>query len=959
MPSSTITLKSLKIEGFLSYKNPVEVEFREGVTVIVGENGSGKTSLVEAIYFALTGEYPRGSKDETINYGSRRMRVELTLDTPSGEIKIIREREKGFSKNIDIVELNGKKVAYGTEETKTYIASIMLGRRTGDKNLINDFKNLLETTIIRQGQIIVLTNLLESNRWSEKKKFIDRILGLDSYEKAYDGMRDLTREVKFTHIDMTRSFSVKREDIKELRRTMMLLKDNLKKKETELKETEEKQASIEEELRKTEAELEKLKARIKRLEEKLLELEDKSEKYMSKKGSLEQLKSQEIRIKQEIQKLEQEKEEVRGRLERIKPVASLTEKLTRILREEEELNELRILLSEAERFCNKVLDCLNTLKKLKINEKYLIENKEELLNNLRRAEHIIKSIKYNNDKLTRLKKTLETKLSSVLEKIRQENLLPREEIAAKSLENIIAALKRRVEELKADIENKKYSISEVRTKIENLEDSISKLEKAESRCPVCGASLTIERKSALITNYRETLEQLKHERERLMKELNEKNRVMSAIEELIENNLRSLEKTLYVIKDLESEIAEDTERLKKILPFTIEEATIREAENTLLELDKYFELLNRAIINLRNKTSTFRYGLEQYFKLEENVKKTDLRKMLLNIQSALHDVENKLKELCTEKDKLAREARTDVFRKALYLARNPQRAEEFVNEVKQLENEFVAKEKQLGKLYEEKERIISLKQQVEFEIEQLGYDPEEHKKLKEEFDELKKEEVDLVQKKTSLTEKLAFYKQEIEKIRNDIDKIKEDIKRLKEVHEELTILNYIREELYHRDKLPRDLRTHAIRLLELELNNIIQLFELTYNEARVNDDIDITLVGPSGQTPLSMASGGEKIVFTISFILALQRVLQIMKGEGRSIGFLILDEPTIFLDETRKNKLIDVITRFRGGTVLPQLIIVTHDEDLKEASDQIYLVRKTSTGSIVKEETVEAVPIAT
>ena len=67
----------LKISGFLSYRDPVEVDFSTfQLACISGQNGAGKSSLLDAITWSLFGQARK--RDETlINTASEAAEVAL------------------------------------------------------------------------------------------------------------------------------------------------------------------------------------------------------------------------------------------------------------------------------------------------------------------------------------------------------------------------------------------------------------------------------------------------------------------------------------------------------------------------------------------------------------------------------------------------------------------------------------------------------------------------------------------------------------------------------------------------------------------------------------------------------------------------------------------------------------------------------------------------------------------
>lgn len=95
---------------------------------------------------------------------------------------------------------------------------------------------------------------------------------------------------------------------------------------------------------------------------------------------------------------------------------------------------------------------------------------------------------------------------------------------------------------------------------------------------------------------------------------------------------------------------------------------------------------------------------------------------------------------------------------------------------------------------------------------------------------------------------------------------------------------------------------------------------------------------------LGFLSGGERIALGLAFRLALSLYLA---GE---ISLLILDEPTPYLDEERRRRLVDIMQRYLRK--IPQVIVVSHDEELKDAADRVIRVSLENGVSVVREAEV-------
>src|SRR3954463_9249130 len=59
----------------------------DGIVIVHGSNGAGKTNLLEALYFGLTGRSFRTAHDrDMIRFDENGARVELDLGTPAGRL---------------------------------------------------------------------------------------------------------------------------------------------------------------------------------------------------------------------------------------------------------------------------------------------------------------------------------------------------------------------------------------------------------------------------------------------------------------------------------------------------------------------------------------------------------------------------------------------------------------------------------------------------------------------------------------------------------------------------------------------------------------------------------------------------------------------------------------------------------------------------------------------------------
>jgi len=127
-----VNLRAIKLRGFKSFPDPVEVRLEPGVAVVVGPNGSGKSNVADAIVWAAGSLAPselRAEKPDDVLFaggggrpGEDFCEVELLFDNPDGdgplpysELSVARRLHRGGEgqyllnrtavRRIDLVEL--------------------------------------------------------------------------------------------------------------------------------------------------------------------------------------------------------------------------------------------------------------------------------------------------------------------------------------------------------------------------------------------------------------------------------------------------------------------------------------------------------------------------------------------------------------------------------------------------------------------------------------------------------------------------------------------------------------------------------------------------------------------------------------------------------------------------------------------------------------------------------------
>jgi exonuclease SbcC len=109
----------------------------------------------------------------------------------------------------------------------------------------------------------------------------------------------------------------------------------------------------------------------------------------------------------------------------------------------------------------------------------------------------------------------------------------------------------------------------------------------------------------------------------------------------------------------------------------------------------------------------------------------------------------------------------------------------------------------------------------------------------------------------------------------------------------------------------------------------------------LRDALDVIVTTGVGERPYESFSGGEQTRLAIALRVALARLLATRRGAD--CRMLVVDEPD-YLDTDGRARLVDVLRELEQTGVFDQVVLVSHESDLRDAFDQVIEVERGSDG---------------
>ena len=183
-------LKKIILNNIRSYKQE-EIEFKKGSTLLSGDIGSGKTSVLLAIEFALFGLQPGQKGAFLLRNGEEEGKVVMDFEIDGRDISIERtlKRGKTVSQDYAAITIDKAKTEMAVTELKNKVLELLNYPKefTKKQNLL--YKFTVYTPQEEMKQIILQDSDTRMNT-------LRHVFGIDKYKRILENVSILTQKLR-------------------------------------------------------------------------------------------------------------------------------------------------------------------------------------------------------------------------------------------------------------------------------------------------------------------------------------------------------------------------------------------------------------------------------------------------------------------------------------------------------------------------------------------------------------------------------------------------------------------------------------------------------------------------------------------------------------------------------------------------------------------------------------------
>jgi exonuclease SbcC len=879
-----VHITKLELENIKSYEHAI-FEFEPGTTAIMGENGAGKTTIIEAVAWTLF-DLLDYKKDDFLRRGSKRGVVRIEFESGLDERRYVVQRDTRTAYFVYDTQLNTR-IADKKEEVTRFLWQ-HLGVEPG-----TDLESLFRRAIgVPQGTFTAV--FLETA--TERKKAFDKLLKVEEYRI---GAMKLGMTSKFVQSEL---FEVEKQIARaegELSNREVLQK--------ELKEQTERSKDFNKEAKKAKKELAAHTSALKRLEK-------GKKKFESLNSSLDSSVQKQKTFELVKQQTDQQLAQARTASEMVRKTKADHEKHLAVLGMLKELERERV---ERDKLNRELADIEKAIVNVKAEQKTVISKLEEIartnktLKELRPKAARQKEFEESKQRIeneitkTRVKKTrldeLAKSLTSLRERLKQNN----EEIKKLEPQKLLALELPKLQSREKELTNELASIHarlerdrEFQTQIQN------------GLCPILSAKcLNLGEGQSLEGFLNDKFSDLKSTRANLEKDQRSASASLKKAREA-----ESAVSGLSILNNRRDEIVVDGKRLRD------EHDRLEGSTEKLAELEKELTDIIRSLEKLGNPAPEVAHLEKQLSEVH------DLQLQSTKIESNLERLGNdrgiKIEQLdlyrnVDESFKSHSETRDST----IDAHNNFIKSERLATLLPEFETKMAAADADLSKI-----AVVIEKTRTSLLASEKNFDVASYEESRTAVSKTQIEHARVANDAKHAESRVKQIEAGLKKLETAEKKIIEDAKEKERLDKLLETVGFIRNTL--KAAAPRVAKNYVFHV-SVEANTLYR--EITGNaEAtlRWTNDYGIELEQGGHSRPFISLSGGEQMSAALAVRLALLKQLSDVK-------LAFFDEPTTNMDMERRERLAEQISRITENRTFDQLFVISHDDTFETFADHV------------------------
>jgi exonuclease SbcC len=535
----------IQLRNFMCYRELDSLDFTGiHLACLAGDNGHGKSALLDAMTWALWGKARAKRDDELIHLGQREMEVEFEFALGENHYRVIRKRDsRGRGRSSLELQVRDDSLFRPLTEPTMRKTQARINRI-----LRMDYETFINSAFLLQGRADEFTTKAPG----ERKRILGEILGLSLYDQYEERAKERAK-ARESEVEQIAA------QIREMEREL------------------ERRSEYEEELKRAQADVEGLGFTLRGAEEELRKLREEWKELDLKRVQIEELSDRLAQGERELAEIGEQMAICQERLAEYEA----------IIRDKEPIEEAFAALTTARQRHESLNEKLAQLVKLN-------ERKGQLETAITEAKHALTLEQ-------RLWSEKVRELSALVEK--QETLeaeLPRVRAELEHLvqrESEREAKQREIGELSNEKASLKTRNEQVKGEMDSLQEKSGLLQTAEADCPLCGQGLSEEDRVRLVERFSSEMAEndaLYQANQAKINELTARSRILEQEIEAIGRELTTkgalqkqeatLEKSLAEAKEAAEQLVKQRERLAE-LDERLTSGQYAEAEHTeLIEL---------------------------------------------------------------------------------------------------------------------------------------------------------------------------------------------------------------------------------------------------------------------------------------------------------------------------------------------------------------------------------------